>query len=341
MLAKKCDQHLKGFSFLQGMRGFGLWRFSLSIHSHLDPLEVQFVTQRITQIADELQIECLEGLQITPANRKLREEEDKRIAGEYAFRPALGQMSVMQPVALAFVASLCYRHKEITMLSLAKESVEASSLLWLFLRPPPSPGHHHLRHLSHLDLGHNAIGARGCAFLASALPYLTSLEHLQLHSANIDGKACCALAIGLKFCHTLQHLNLMDNEVRGDGVAALVPALQHLSSLQTLNLHNNRLAPEACEALVRGVAELHNLKLILLTLNMFPSLEMDVEHRLNKAFAHRQKDAQQVAEIAVVMWATWLKQAIMDRWNGPVRSEEPPGAAAEAVEAETVEAETV
>eukprot|EP00961_Rhodomonas_salina_P077610 1040901-Rhodomonas_salina.2 len=133
----------------------------------------------------------------------------------------------------------------------------------------------------------NEVRGDGVAALVPALQHLSSLQTLNLHNNRLAPEACEVrpshppLLAPLLSALLARAVPLGPRDARRASKKHKDDCTAACTFLRAVELGGEAVG-FAVQALVRGVAELHNLKLILLTLNMFPSLEMDVEHRLNK-----------------------------------------------------------
>lgn len=93
-----------------------------------------------------------------------------------------------------------------------------------------------LRHLSYLDISHNALGVLGISALAPSLRNLSTLATLDISSNGIRKEGAVALAPHLATLTALTALHMASNVLQASGIAALTEALPALSLLATLDI---------------------------------------------------------------------------------------------------------
>jgi Ran GTPase-activating protein (RanGAP) involved in mRNA processing and transport len=115
--------------------------------------------------------------------------------------------------------------------------------------------------LTSLILDSNALGMRGAAALASALP-LSPLETLSVARNQMGDGGCAALLEMIPSCLALRSLNISQNNLTGDGLLQLHLLLKGNSSLQHLNVSKNELGLSGVRAIAMALATAAGLETV-------------------------------------------------------------------------------
>lgn len=119
-----------------------------------------------------------------------------------------------------------------------------------------------------LDLGYNAITAKGAAILADALKQNTTLEELDFHNNRVSDVGVHSLAEVLSTnCSILKALGLGSNGITDKGAEHLAEMLKTNRTITWLALAGNQIGDRGVQLLANTLAH-HNTSLLVLSLHV-------------------------------------------------------------------------
>ena len=123
--------------------------------------------------------------------------------------------------------------------------------------------------LQRLDLGGNAIEARGMTTIAEGLKKLSFLNELRINNNNVTDEAANDIARVILSNHRLQILDISGNKFQMAGIIEISNSLRHCFLLSELYLSNSSISGEAANNIASIVLKNHKLRILDISGNKF------------------------------------------------------------------------